>query len=153
LSHVCDRAEIFLTSGYVSYLAVLIGSPGLFRMAMMVLGFRGGVVSFLLQYVELLELSFGIQLAKPVWDSDLENWVTGDGNRHRLSVPLRLGVLLTTVLLVSLLVKLVCGLGSEGDVVGNVGQYVLSVVLRLGLLLNSFPRLVNLHFNTVLDNL
>jgi hypothetical protein len=52
---------------------------------MMVLEFRGGVVSFLLQHVELLELFFGIQLAKPVWDSDLENWVTGGGNLHRLS--------------------------------------------------------------------
>jgi hypothetical protein len=101
LSLVCDRAEIFLNSGYVSYLAVLIGSPGLFRMALMVLGFSGSVVSFLLQYVELLEHFFGIQLVKPVGDSDLENWVTGDGNRHVLSLLLGLHVLLTSVLLVS----------------------------------------------------
>ena len=77
---------------------------------------------------------------------------TGDGGQRLLGVLLRLGVLLNLVLLVSLLSKLVGGLGFESGVIGDGGQHVLSVVLRLGVLLN-LVLLVNLHVNLVLDNI
>ena len=47
MSLVCNRTEIFLDSVYVNSAAILVGSSGLFRMAMKVLEFRVGVVSVL----------------------------------------------------------------------------------------------------------
>ncbi len=78
----------------------------------------------------LVCLLYLVPLVKPVGDLDLENWITGDGGRHVLSLLLRLGVLLTSVLLVNLLVKLVWDLGSHDGVVGDGSHCLFSVVLR-----------------------
>jgi hypothetical protein len=80
-----------------------------------------------------------------VLDLGLENGVTGDGGRHVLSLLLRLGVLLSAVLLV----KLVGDPGLENGVTGDGDRHVHSLLLRLGVLLNSVL-LVSLHVNLVL---